>query len=57
MVGRRVAWLISQGALVVGAGAVHVDQVGEHGSEITVASGHLGVVGTVGGRLGVQPPS
>jgi hypothetical protein len=43
-----------QSRALVGAGA---GQVGEYGAEVAVPSGHLGVVGTVGGRVDVQPPS
>jgi hypothetical protein len=53
--GRRVADL--QGALVVGAGAGQIAQVGGHGAGVAVPSGHVRVVGTVSGCVGVQPPS
>jgi hypothetical protein len=43
--GRRVADL--QGALVVGAGAGQIAQVGGHGAGVAVPSGHVRVVGTV----------
>ncbi len=48
--GRRVAWPIFRGALVVGAGRPEVDQVAEHGAELLCRvaisgwSGHQTVV-------------
>jgi hypothetical protein len=38
-----------------GCGAGQIAQVGGHGAEVAVPSGHVRVVGTVGGRVEVQP--
>jgi hypothetical protein len=55
--GRRVAWPIARVRSWWVAGAGQVDQVGAHGAEVAVPSGHVRVVGTVGGGVDVQPPS
>ena len=52
-----MAWPISRGVLVAGAGADQIDEVDEQGAEVAVPSGHVKVVSTVGGRVDVQPPS
>jgi hypothetical protein len=41
---------------VVGAGAGQIAQVGGHGAEVAVPSGHVRVVGTVA-VVDVRPPS
>jgi len=47
---------ISRARSWVGAGASQIAEVDEHGVEVAVPGGHLGVA-TVGGGVEVQPPS
>ena len=57
VVGAEGGWADLQGALMVGTGAGQIAEVDEHGAEGCRAEWPSRAVGTVGGRVDVQPPS